>query len=189
DAAPGPATGEPAVAQASSAAPAAPPAWPPVPEPFPAQPAEAPAVPESLASSLDMTAEIPKVRDGWEPAEAATGGVNGESTRRFADETMELPIFRELESAWFRTRATPPTGEPAAEPPARPAPAPVPEPPTEPVYSGQPYDHATAAYVPAEVVPAAAEVSSPEPELVEATTGSGGWQTAADDGWRAAAAL
>jgi signal transduction histidine kinase len=65
---------------------------------------------------LDMTAEIPRVRDDWESAdalaaaaapEASTNGVgapgNGAGQGR-PDETMELPIFRELESMWFRTR-------------------------------------------------------------------------------------
>jgi hypothetical protein len=45
---------------------------------------------------------------------------------RLADETMELPIFRELESAWFRTARTPaPAAEPAAPSPAAPVVSPV----------------------------------------------------------------
>ncbi|GAA1605272.1 nitrate- and nitrite sensing domain-containing protein [Catellatospora bangladeshensis] len=62
---------------------AAPPVWPPVTRDEPRTP--------------DMTAEMPRI-----PAEYPVVDT------RFpvADETMELPIFRELESAWFSTRRT-----------------------------------------------------------------------------------
>ncbi|HEX5596668.1 MAG TPA: nitrate- and nitrite sensing domain-containing protein [Micromonosporaceae bacterium] len=78
-----------------------PPVWPPVaagdeqkapvpapaPPPQPVAPAQAGTV---LPPTSQPTASMPQVR---EP----------EKRPRFADETMELPIFRELESAWFRT--------------------------------------------------------------------------------------
>ena len=155
-----------------AAAPPAPPPWPPVPEPLP----EPRPMPEGLTSALDMTAEIPRVREDWSgPGSAAStsGGVNGEASRRFADETMELPIFRELESAWFRTRGSEPEPYPAVEPSGD---------------VGVPYDRATGA--PAEE----AAVREPEAEPVEASAepvaaGGNGWHTAADEGWRAASAL
>src|SRR5262249_45787412 len=67
----------------------------------------------------------------------------------YADETMELPIFRELESAWFRTR--PETGTaPAAAPQAtaaHPPPPVIPAPAVPPPYVPQ-------AATPPPVVPA-----------------------------------
>jgi signal transduction histidine kinase len=72
--------------------PSRPPAWPPV----AGDPDLAPGVgiPERLSASLDMTSELPRTRAGEPPAPPS----------RFADDmTMELPIFRELESAWFNT--------------------------------------------------------------------------------------
>src|SRR5205823_2374510 len=87
-------------------------------QPAPEQTEEEPAAEEQTerltgdyAPALDMTAEIPRVRLDWEQvaapaavAELSTGnGDSGESHRRVPDETMELPIYRALESAWFRT--------------------------------------------------------------------------------------
>ncbi|WP_246273685.1 sensor histidine kinase [Phytohabitans houttuyneae] len=197
----------------------APPAWPPVSAPE-TGPTTAPSVPEKLAAALDMTAELPKVNNrnesGARPgapapapqaetaSEAAATGPTTAATAgpaakpRFADETMELPIFRELESAWFRTRRgapeeprTPaPNGDFVTVDAARPA-APAPQ-------------GAPAASAPATPVPAAASrpsIPSPaggnngngavrrEPAQREPAQREpvGGWQTAADDGWRAAA--
>ena len=98
---------------------AAPPAWPPV-SPAPgrgvrtaadryaaaaAQQADAYAQPQAEAyPPVDMTAEIPRVRLDWDPS--ASDSDAGDSRQRFVDETMELPIFRELESAWFQTTAS-----------------------------------------------------------------------------------
>ncbi len=157
-----------------------PPAWPPVPTPA-AEPeaAEAPAppVPEALAAALDITSEMPRIRDresdgvGWNAGSGAPGPVvpaaytpplsapqqepaerlvvpEPARVKAYADETMELPIFRELESAWFRTRsaadaslgvqqpvasaapAAPVSAPPAAAPPA--AGPPVAAPPVVP---------------------------------------------------------
>jgi hypothetical protein len=147
---PGPRTpAEPAVPPPA----AAPPAWPPVPvgarppgdaspvEPvddvLSAEPATAEATTGAAERSgagspgesseygpvLDMTAEIPRVRDDWESpaaaAEAATEAGSNEvvgvgaatrgngATEARPEETMELPIFRELESMWFRTARRP----------------------------------------------------------------------------------
>jgi hypothetical protein len=138
-----------------------------------------------------MTAEIPRVRVQWEADEeyaaGSPAGVNGDSGRRFADETMELPIFRELESAWFRTRSTSPTSdldeinggagrsdEVQAE-----------RYPTRPVESVR----ATATV---DSVPDAPSESPTQPveEVVSVRAGVGnGWRTAADEGWQAASAL
>jgi signal transduction histidine kinase len=171
-------------------APISPPAWPPV---VPADDAPAtgeqgtPAVPEALSAALDMTAEIPRVRMDWEPAEgdaetaydggASPTGRGGEAPRRFADETMELPIFRELESAWFRSRRT--------TPPADPSRFPAGDRGTVDTDNG----HAPA------VTEEAAPVQDTEATPVAATAGSPpvevepAWESPADEGWRAAAAL
>jgi signal transduction histidine kinase len=79
------------------------PVWPPVsgsPTPAPAQPV-----------AYDYTSEFPTVSSA-PPAPAGQPTIAyvppapamPDRTVPYADETMELPIFRELESAWFRTR-------------------------------------------------------------------------------------
>ncbi|AVT30182.1 ATPase [Plantactinospora sp. BC1] len=165
----------------------APPAWPPVNTPD--REASAPPVPERLAAALDMTAELPRM--ARPPAADATA--NAEARPKFADETMELPIFRELESAWFRTRRKPEEtgGQPQGAGPASQA-------------TGQAVavdtavpDAAQAGSVP--TTGNAATVHSPssggqQPGSGPGTNGTGrpgeggGWRTAADDGWRAAMA-
>jgi hypothetical protein len=190
---------------------AAPPAWPPV-----AGDQTHPSVPERLAAALDMTAELPKVRPAEaasrpmpdappaaksgpespaKPARPAAPARSAPQPRpteparpRLVDETMELPIFRELESAWFRTRrSTSEEGSPVG--------AGAPESQLATVDAGrttggaQPSrtaatstgkTPAAAGSPPADSAPAAA----PRPAEVPAST----WQTAADDGWRAATA-
>ncbi|GAA2619212.1 hypothetical protein GCM10010399_57820 [Dactylosporangium fulvum] len=169
----------------------APPAWPPAttqapaPEPYqPQQPAFQPEQPP-----VDMTAEIPQVRLDWDPSNT-DGDSTGDSRQRFVDETMELPIFRELESAWFQTKR-PGFDDPA--PAAQPAPTPAPAPErngaaTRPVEVT--YSDAQTPYVPAQRF----ETRSPgESSRGSAERGTGGptvnWHTAADEGWQAAAAL
>jgi len=86
----------------------APPVWPPVSAPAPAEPVvyqrtnEYPTV-TSAPPAQPTLSYVP-------PAPAMAAG-----TVPYADETMELPIFRELESAWFRTRK-PAAGETAEAP-------------------------------------------------------------------------
>ncbi|WP_432835001.1 sensor histidine kinase [Dactylosporangium sp. CA-092794] len=160
-------------------APAAPPAWPPAdPEPEPQRSAPQP---EPYAP-IDMTAEIPRVRLDWDPAPSESEPQD--SRQRFVDETMELPIFRELESAWFTTKR-----QPLEDPTPPPAPAPAPpSPSTRPVevtYSEAP---------PPYVAPQRFETRSPgEASRGSADRASSGpavnWHTAADEGWQAAAAL
>ncbi|MBB5828829.1 sensor histidine kinase [Micromonospora carbonacea] len=106
--------------------PAAPPAWPPVAAPEPATPP----VPERLAAALDMTTELPRVPRTEAPSAPAARPVMPPTParpttpqaqnrqQRYADETMELPIFRELESAWFRTRRSGPEEAAGVTPPA-----------------------------------------------------------------------
>jgi hypothetical protein len=197
----------------SAAAPPAPPAWPPV-RPSegeqPARPVSPPAAPgqparnPDFAPALDMTAEMPRVRLDWEPAAAeagrtGNGGSDGESVGSRAvlpDETMEMPIFRELESAWFRTHRPLPVPAPAGVAPASAPPAgngsqTVTAPPAEPVYRKAPAP--TSAPPAPEPVPAAAPVSGvpggPAAERPVRPTESVTWRTSADDGWRAAEAL
>jgi len=131
-------------------------------------------------------------------------GSDGQS--QFADETMELTIFRELESAWFMT-ARP--AEPKAGPAAESKLSPVVEndsvssqriPTGEPIRSAPPVPPPAPAPAPvAAPAPAPAPeriVHEREPEPVGAVAsngavngnGSGPWQTAADDGWQAARA-
>jgi signal transduction histidine kinase len=197
----------------------APPAWPPV---AGEREAAGPPVPERAPSGIDMTTELPRIpRDSERPVPTAQPTA-AESRQRFADETMELPIFRELESAWFRTgrsapekAATAPAA--AATAPAAPAPAPAaPEPATrasaasaaptsaERFVTARPAGQGTPAN--------AAMADSPMPGDSARDTGrtapvgsaaagfgagaaarrgdppAGGWQTAADAGWRAAGA-
>ncbi|MGI5214304.1 sensor histidine kinase [Plantactinospora sp. CA-290183] len=168
------------------APPSAPPAWPPVNTPD--RDASAPPVPERLAAALDMTTELPRM--ARPPAEQPA---SGPTRPKFADETMELPIFRELESAWFRTRRTPEDAGPtpqatgprnqvtsqvatvdAAPAPEQAPPAPVNGPPVTNVSAGQ-GQGGRAGYGNGAARPG----DGP---------GGEGWQTAADAGWRAAMA-
>jgi len=187
--APSPAVASPApsptttpASSATSTPAGAPPAWPPV--NTPGREPGAPPVPERLAAALDMTAELP--RTAPKAPEAST---TVEPRPKFADETMELPIFREVESAWFRTRRKP-----------------------EDTQNGS-----AASSVASQVAPAtgwAAGQTSTAPTggaaMVESSTAAGqslaggntatgsgaggptetasGWRTAADEGWRAAMA-
>ncbi|MCX5118844.1 nitrate- and nitrite sensing domain-containing protein [Micromonospora sp. NBC_00362] len=205
----------------------APPAWPPVPGSD--RDTATPPVPERLAAALDMTTELPRVpRPGEQPAAAqppapaptpaaapapapapqtrpAPQQPQAQNRQRYADETMELPIFRELESAWFRTRrpgseetaagAQPTTnGDSATQqfatveasgravhktPPGTTGNTPMADTPT---VGGAPRDNGSTANEGTR--PSLAESlpnRRPQPQ-------SNGWQTAADDGWRAASA-
>jgi signal transduction histidine kinase len=130
-----------------------PPAWPPV-APDPGPPPEAvPALPENFSAALDMTSELPRVRSDV-PA----------PSRYAEDLTMELPIFRELESAWFRGGATSPM---------------------QAVPAG---DEWPAANTP----PPPAGAGMADTTAGGASAGAGtervSWRSAADDGWRAAQA-
>ncbi|WP_433316343.1 nitrate- and nitrite sensing domain-containing protein [Micromonospora chersina] len=190
----------------------APPVWPPVATP---DQGAAPAVPERLAAGLDMTTELPRVTrpetppaanaPAPAPAPRPTTPQQQGNRQRYADETMELPIFRELESNWFRTRKPGPNEEAAAAtaaatngaatqqfakvdaagravqqtPPGTTGNTPMAHTPTA---GGAPQDNGSAnggtrpGY--AGALPTRQPAAPPQP----------GWQTAADDGWRAASA-
>jgi len=176
-----PATSVPSAYGAPPEAP--PPAWPPV-APSPAEaPIGPPAVPEEFVAALDMTAEMPRlpvedVPHGYAQREYPPPGYaparSGENRPRFVDETMELPIFRELESAWFRTRRSVPE-ESVVTPPAPADTGSLRVPPLV-VDNGGPA---------AEVHPTVDlrdRTAAPVPET-EPT-----WESAADDGWRLATA-
>jgi signal transduction histidine kinase len=102
---------------------------------------------------------------------------------QYADETMELPIFRELESAWFTT-AKPTSGATADDADGDSSPV-----TTQRFSTGEP----------ARAVGVPQQAASPEsradldPAAVGAAVSSNGnghssspWQTAADEGWQAA---
>ena len=235
----------------------APPAWPPV----SADRNGTPTVPESLAASLDMTAEIPRYRTntgspsragGAQPAQnrpqtdaersaaaaaaaheaaaaqaaaaqataaqqiaaaqAAARQRQAENGTQYADETMELPIFRELESAWFTTTNTPNTAPtaavPAAAPAAAPAPAAQPEinddlittqrfstaeptrPPTVPQQAGpsEPGGGDRRLDLDRDTASVGAAASNGAANGNGGGNGSNPWHTAADEGWQAARA-
>ncbi|MEU4618776.1 nitrate- and nitrite sensing domain-containing protein [Actinoplanes sp. NPDC023801] len=156
------------------------------PENFDSQPQVArPTNPQT--APVSPSPALPPVPD---PAEAqATAAAQMASAREgavpFADETMELPIFRELESAWFTTT-------PGAEP-------------VRPTVSGAGEESVVSQRIPTGEPTRTAGVpqQAPSPEsrnLDPATVGApaaagygnGGapaanpWRTAADDGWQAA---
>ncbi len=171
----------------------APPAWPPVQTPQLSAPEPPPSAfgGNGQRRSLDMTAEIPAVRDldlagalrndraGQQVAPSAEPASAAHPTRRpasepgalmpFADETMELPIFRELESAWFHT---------------------VPEPGTAPAPTDDIGE--SGVRIPAGGAARVSGATMGGTSMAGATTEGGraaeaGWSTPADDGWRAAA--
>ncbi|MBQ1076303.1 nitrate- and nitrite sensing domain-containing protein [Micromonospora sp. C31] len=193
-----------------------PPAWPPVAGGD--RDTATPPVPERLAAALDMTTELPRVPRSGAPAPAAPAPAPAapqtrptmppaQNRQRYADETMELPIFRELESAWFRTRR--PGPEEAAPAAAK-----------TPIDGGetqqfarvddaggravQPTPPGTTGNAPMADTPAAGGAPRENGSTVNGGARPGvadsfghrrpsqqqtaGWQTAADDGWRAASA-
>ncbi|MEV1329044.1 nitrate- and nitrite sensing domain-containing protein [Micromonospora costi] len=203
----------------SAAAP--PPAWPPV--AGAERDAATPPVPERLAAALDMTTELPRVpRPGTEaPAAAAPAPApapapqaqarpapqapQAPNQQRYADETMELPIFRELESAWFRTRRPGPEEAAGAAKPAATNGAPtqqfaavdatghaVQKTPPGTTGNAPMADTPTGAGAPRESGSTAN--GGRRPTIAESlptrrpSQQTNGWQTAADDGWRAASA-
>ncbi|SCE75328.1 sensor histidine kinase [Micromonospora mirobrigensis] len=199
----------------------APPVWPPV--AAPERETAAPPVPERLAASLDMTSELPRVSRPETPAPPATGRPpvtaspapaaarpappqQGPNRQRYADETMELPIFRELESAWFRTRRPGPEEAAQAAPAAGGNGAPTQQFAAVDA-NGRAAQNAapgtTTGNPPMANTPTAGgppRASGPvnggaRPGFAEslpnrrtASPPPGGWQTSADDGWRAASA-
>ncbi|MDT4992199.1 MAG: hypothetical protein QOH97_2091, partial [Actinoplanes sp.] len=244
---------------ASNPAPPAPPAWPPV---AADHTGGIPVVPERLTASLDMTAEIPRLRGerfptGAQPritpqsappaqdrprtvaersaaaaaaaheaaaqqaaaaqataaqqiaaAQAAARQRQSDGNAQYADETMELPIFRELESAWFTTAnaASIAPASTAPTPSAAPAPAPAAEPVStaNDLITTQRFSTAEPTARPVTVPQQATSPESPSTDrswdvsrerdtasvgaASGASNGGNPWQTAADEGWQAARA-
>ena len=123
------------------------------------------------------------MRQGYAGAGADAPARNSE------DMTQELPIFRELESAWFTA--------PPAEAPASPAPG---WPPTE---SGAPVrartgdlwsEHTAGSSMSGAMAGSGSYAAAGGPRRTGRTDGASGlasevsWRSAADDGWRAAEA-
>ena len=149
-------------------------------------------------------------------AQAAARQRQAENGTQYADETMELPIFRELESAWFTTTNKPSTAPAAAA--ATPAPAPAPaaaeQAPAASVTSNDDLvttqrfstaEPARPVTVPQQSAPSEVQAAgdrrlnlSRDTASVGAAASSGNgaangngsnpWQTAADEGWQAARA-
>jgi signal transduction histidine kinase len=174
----------------------------------PATESEAKADPESGAPATgEATATEPPVRPAVSPTQPATPApVAAGPTQaprpapaarppagRMPDETMELPIFRELESAWFRTRR--PAAPSSASPPTSAVPFAAPS--SAPPAAAASWDPGS----PGRFEPVSGGNGTRPSNTNGTTTGSnsamtatptpaGGpsWQTAADDGWRAASA-
>jgi hypothetical protein len=166
-------------------APARPPVWPPVTD-------EGGAEVPGWGSSPDFTAEMPAVRSDSDAVPAPPS--------RYSDDlTMELPIFRELESAWFRVGQTDP------EVPANGDGAPAPvganatadtsvssAPPSQ--GGGKPRPTAGMTSDSATMAGVTMSTGTPWPAGTggsASASGPGGevmWRTVADDGWTAAQA-
>ncbi|MER7443237.1 sensor histidine kinase [Micromonospora avicenniae] len=187
----------------------APPAWPPVAD-AEREPATPP-VPERLAAALDMTTELPRVpRPEAQPAPAPAAppapnrpapAPQAQNQQRYADETMELPIFRELESAWFRTRRPGPEEAAGAAKPAAATNGAT----TQQLaavdatgQAGQKTTPGTTGNAPMADTPTARETGlgangGSRPTAAESmprrpAPQNNSWESAADDGWRAATA-
>ena len=194
---------------------ARPPAWPPA--------AEAPPTDREAAAAADYTAELPHV--SVPSADEGTQGRPDYSRlldavptppSRYADDlTMELPIFRELESAWFRVTSSEPDDfgleapqiidrptSPAASPPTPEAPPTreaLPKREAPPTPEAAPQPARTGNVRGAESYAVSAGLTSPAGTGAGRPTGPGGtdgaarpvgevsWRTVADDGWQAAA--
>jgi signal transduction histidine kinase len=176
---------EPGFGDSGIPAAARPPAWPPV-----ADEADQDS-PAWAGATSDFTAEMPAVRTDSDAVPPPPS--------RYADDlTMELPIFRELESAWFRV-----SGSATEVPIAADAPAPVGAPgPVDAVAAAAPSSGAGHKARPkagmttdnASMAGATMSTGTPWPTGTGGSAGAPGpggevmWRTAADDGWTAAQA-
>jgi hypothetical protein len=139
--------------------------WPPVAPAEGASGEAMPAVPEGLSASLDMTSELPKIRSSTPAGD--DGGVDAPPPPGYADDlTMELPIFRELESAWFRSAPSAVEGSGAG------------------TSGGDWMDEDSAAMATADAVPRSGGGHSGAGMV----GGEVSWPSVADDGWSAAEA-
>ncbi|MFF0229948.1 nitrate- and nitrite sensing domain-containing protein [Micromonospora sp. NPDC005254] len=181
-------------------------AQPPAPAPQ-AQQVRAPQAPAQQAPAPQAQAQQAQASRPPAQTRPAPQQPQAQNRQRYADETMELPIFRELESAWFRTRRPGPEEAAAGDKPAanggggdatqqfaaveatgravhKTSPGTTGNTPMAdtPTAGGAPQDNGSTANGGAR--PGLAE-SLPNRRPQSQTNG---WQTAADDGWRAASA-
>jgi methyl-accepting chemotaxis protein/anti-sigma regulatory factor (Ser/Thr protein kinase) len=172
-------------AAGTTAAPALP-TWPPLPSP----PASVtPDAGDPHADDPDEAAPAPDRAGGSGPALAGTvPGVPAyapppRESRTRADETMELPIFAQLESAWFR----------APRPSDKPTPAPADTEPDGSATTEFAAVGAAGARTGDAVMGMVVGGATPDGQPTTSDGGSGAsqhdWRTAADDGWRAASSL
>jgi signal transduction histidine kinase len=194
--------------------PAAPPPWPPVqPATTTPVPAETPATPLTPQPRPDVTPSQPPT-PSTPPVPAMAAAAEAAARMPHTDETMELPIFREVESVWFRTRRgeadgterqPAPVGVPAASAAAETTefariPATSPDQTAradaaDPAARGsQPQADVTAGTTAGNVAATSGDAmrgdtpgaGSRPPAGPGAIPGDDSWRTAADDGWRAA---
>jgi signal transduction histidine kinase len=148
-------------------------------------------------NNFEVPVAAVEARQDWAPAKPtvdALGYPTGSQARVTADETAELPIFRAMDAVWFRSHGhsateTWPTvpGAPAvAAPTTSSAPSRV-NGPAQPMSPPPPYVPPAATPPPMPPTDPGTPISSMPPRQ---RTGSDeeSWRTAADDGWRAAAA-
>jgi signal transduction histidine kinase len=157
-----------------------PPSWPPLAPPEPAAPvAESPEPVDSGEMAADRPGSAARPAD---PTGGAPYAPPPPEPKRYGDETMELPIFRQLESAWFRTQ--------------RPSEAPQPAPAGTAADADETAQFAavgaggTTTGDVAMGKPARGAVPDGQSSVAAGDAGqSTGWRTAADDGWRTAASV
>lgn len=147
------------------------------------------------APLTETPVDDPNAPPSWPSAAGPTSEPIAASARMpEIDETMELPIFREVESAWFKSSTPPPrpagednpravdSGPPAPAPTAEAATAGLPQrPQPSPRRKPRPAE-------PAEPVePAAGPAGLPQRGTPAEPAESSLWHTAADSGWQVAA--
>jgi signal transduction histidine kinase len=164
--------------------------------------------PASVITASRDNFEVPvaavEARPDWvtaKPAVDALGYPTGAQPRVAADETAELPIFQAMDAVWFRshghsaTEIWPTVPATAAAQATTSAPSSASHShttgPAQPT-SVPPQPHA-APYVPPAAVPPPVPpvnhgVTTPTVPRQRSGSDEGSWRTAADDGWRAAAA-
>ena len=170
-----PAAPAPPASPAEVPRPSAPPVWPPVAPASPTNGGPAESASESAATAA------PKPYTPPQPPPVPV-----------ADQTMELPIFNELESVWFRSRRR--ASEPSAEPTASPAGA---DATTGDGEKEQPAAVTAASTTTGNTAmgdnaPATTSSDAPTPVSTGQVDGAArdtGWRTAADEGWQAASSL
>ncbi|MBO0870160.1 MAG: hypothetical protein J2P15_16500, partial [Micromonosporaceae bacterium] len=150
-------------------------------------------------ATLNGWARPSEVNGGWpgiptgpvpvaSAAEALGYGTGGpRPQQQYVDDTTELPIFRAMEAVWFRSHSTNDEWSASAFNAARPAnvtpSSPAPHVPQQYTRSGPPPYVPAAAAPPPPPPPPSAPMQSRHPGDYDES-----WRTAADDGWRAAAA-